>query len=296
MGKIKNLFGGDDSVQLQKKGFSISGELGEGTYSKVKQATWNREGQTTSKVALKIINKKTAPKDFLDKFLPREMEVMKKIKHPNLIRLFELFQISSKLYFVLEWAGHGDLLQYIRLCGPLKESSCRQFFHQLCGGVQYLHDNGIVHRDLKCENILLTKKQVVKIADFGFARIIESNDLSKTYCGSAAYAAPELLQGIPYQGPLADLWSLGVILYIMACASMPFRDSSIKVLLKDQKESLHIPSSQLKDFSPLLKDLLSKTMEFDLLKRYDMAAMVNHPWYIGQGSSAGKNAPSSSSS
>lgn len=281
MGKIKNLFGGDDAAQLQRKGFSISGDLGEGTYSKVKQATWNKEEGCTLKVALKIINKKTAPKDFLEKFLPREIEVMKKIKHPNLIRLFDLFQISSKLYFVLEWAGHGDLLQYVRLCGPLKDDSCRQLFHQLCVGVQYLHDSGIVHRDLKCENILLTKKQIVKIADFGFARLIGSADLSKTYCGSAAYAAPELLQGIPYQGPIADLWSLGVILYIMACASMPFRDSSIKVLLKDQKEPLHIPSSQIKDFSPTLRDLLSKTMAFDLIKRYDMSKMMSHAWYKG---------------
>lgn len=281
MGKIKNLFGGDEGAQLQKKGFSITGDLGEGTYSKVKQASWNKEDGCTSKVALKIINKKTAPKDFLEKFLPREIEVMKKIKHPNLIRMFELFQISNKLYFVLEWAGHGDLLQYVRLCGPLKEESCRQFFHQLCVGVQYLHDSGVVHRDLKCENILLTKKQVVKIADFGFARLIGATDVSKTYCGSAAYAAPELLQGIPYQGPIADLWSLGVILYIMACASMPFRDSSIKVLLKDQKEPLHIPSSQIKDFSPTLKDLLSKTMAFDLIKRYNMSKMMNHAWYKG---------------
>jgi len=296
MGKIKNFFGGDDAAQLQKRGFSISGELGEGTYSKVKQASWNKEEGCTLKIALKIINKKTAPKDFLEKFLPREMEVMKQIKHPNLIRLFELFQISSKLYFVLEWAGHGDLLQYIRLCGPLKDETCRLFFQQLCSGVRYLHDIGIVHRDLKCENILLTKKQVVKIADFGFARLIGARDLSKTYCGSAAYAAPELLQGIPYHGPIADLWSLGVILYIMACASMPFRDSSIKVLLKDQKESLHIPSSQIKEFSPILRDLLSKTMEFDLAKRYDMSKITSHPWYVGGTPKDSKSAQPSTSS
>ena len=256
------------------------GELGEGTYSKVKHATWQKSGEPEPiKVALKIINRKTAPKDFLEKFLPREIEIMKKAKHPNLIRLYELFQIAHKLYFTLEWGGHGDLLQYIRLRGALPEAEAKKFFHQLCSGVEYMHQNNMVHRDLKCENILLSKKNVIKIADFGFARFIEPHEYSKTYCGSAAYAAPELLQGIPYKGPIADVWSLGVILYIMCCSSMPFRDTNIKTLLKDQKEPLHIPSKLTATFNPSLKDLISRILAFDITKRYGMAQLQLHPWY-----------------
>ncbi|CAK8693115.1 testis-specific serine/threonine-protein kinase 1-like [Clavelina lepadiformis] len=308
MGKIKALFSGDDSQQLQKKGYNITGDLGEGTYSKVKQATWTRPGEPNPnpnpvKVALKIINKKTAPKDFLEKFLPREIEIMKKVKHPNLIRLYELFQISSKLYFALEWGGHGDLLQYIRLRGPVKDSECRRFFQEMCAGVEYMHENGMVHRDLKCENILLSKKNSIKIADFGFARDISTGDLSKTYCGSAAYAAPELLQGIPYKGPIADVWSLGVILYIMACSSMPFRDSNIKMLLLDQKEPLHIPSSLVNAFNPVLKDLLCKILCVDLTQRYGIPEIRTHQWFLKKssssqiaGSSSGRNVAEESSS
>ena len=134
----------------------------------------------------------------------------------------------------------------------------------MCTALDYLHGIGIVHRDLKCENVLLSSQNQIKLglfttnayalllilridmvlkrrrsrkqfkADFGFARSIKANEVSKTFCGSAAYAAPELLQGIPYNGPTADIWSMGVILYIMICSSMPFRDNNIKTLLADQ--------------------------------------------------------------
>ena len=169
------------------------------------------------------------------------------------------------MYICLEWAGHGDLLQYVRLKGALKEQECRKFFSDLIEALEYCHSINIVHRDLKCENVLLSKKNQVKLADFGFARKLAPTDLSKTFCGSAAYAAPELrqksktqknlvstvnvsirftvvflVQGIPYIGTIADVWSCGVILYIMACSSMPFRDSNIKTLLLDQRAPLHI--------------------------------------------------------
>nr|XP_002130366.1 testis-specific serine/threonine-protein kinase 1-like [Ciona intestinalis] len=283
MGKIKSFFSADDTNHLKKKGYTVLGDLGEGTYSKVKQASWVKPGDTSQvKVALKIINKKTAPKDFLEKFLPREIEVMKKLKHPNLIRLYELFQISSKLYFTLEWGGHGDLLQYIRLRGPLKDSESHKFFTEMCTGVEYMHQVGVVHRDLKCENVLLSKKNSIKIADFGFAREIGPNENSKTYCGSAAYAAPELLQGIPYKGTIADIWSLGVILYIMCCSSMPFRDANIKTLIKDQKDTLHIPSSVAGTLNSSLKDLMKKIMRFDLNSRFMMPHIKSHAWFIGK--------------
>ena len=151
-----------------------------------------------------------------------------------MVQTFEIISINHKVYIALEWAGRGDLLAYVRLKGALREGETRRLFGEMCAGMDYLHKMEIVHRDLKCENILLCTNNQIKIADFGFARILAANELSRTFCGSAAYAAPELLQGLPYQGPKVDIWSLGVILYIMICSSMPFRDTNIKTLLSDQ--------------------------------------------------------------
>ena len=278
MSKIRALFSSDDSL-LQKRGYTIGSELGEGTYSKVKIATWVRQGEKAGiKVALKIINKKTAPADFKEKFLPRELAIIETLDHPNIIRRYESFEINNKVYICLEWAGHGDLLQHIRLKGPLKDQECYQYFKEMCMGIEYLHKNGIVHRDLKCENILLSKRNSVKIADFGFARNIGSSEKSQTFCGSAAYAAPELLQGKPYKGCIADIWSLGVILYIMCCSSMPYRDGNIKTLIADQKAPLHIPRSVTNTLPHDLKDLLMKILNFNLDRRYDMTKIKEHEW------------------
>jgi len=129
-----------------------------------------------------------------------------------------------------------------------------------------------------CENILLCSNNQVKIADFGFARILRPTELSKTFCGSAAYAAPELLQGLPYEGTKVDIWSLGVILYIMICSSMPFRDSNIKTLLSDQRAPLHIPSTILPGLSREMKELLLKVLSFDHEKRIRMNDLRNDKW------------------
>merc|ERR1719219_181072 len=233
------------------------------------------------KVAIKIINKRTAPKDFLEKFLPRELEILQVLNHRNIVRAYEIIHISTKTYISLEWAGHGDLLQYVRLKGALKETECRKFFQDLMEALEYCHGINIVHRDLKCENVLLSKKNQVKLADFGFARRLAPTDLSKTFCGSAAYAAPELLQGIPYIGTIADVWSCGVILYIMACSSMPFRDSNIKTLLLDQRAPLHIPSAVRATITHQILEFLGRVLVFNPAKRVSLSELKTLRWYVG---------------
>jgi len=270
----------NEEAILARHGFTLGAELGEGTYSKVKHCTWQKPGETTTTkhIAIKVINKKTAPKDFLEKFLPRELDIVRKINHPNVVQTFEIITINHKVYIALEWAGRGDLLAYVRLKGALKETETRRLFTEMCQGVNYLHNMDIIHRDLKCENILLCSNNQVKIADFGFARILRPTELSKTFCGSAAYAAPELLQGLPYEGTKVDIWSLGVILYIMICSSMPFRDSNIKTLLSDQRAPLHIPSTILPGLSREMKELLLKVLSFDHEKRIRMNDLRNDKW------------------
>jgi len=278
---VKTLFSSEDTI-LQKHGYVIAADLGEGTYSKVKSALWQKNGEKQAlKVALKIINRKTAPKDFLDKFLPRELEILKLISHKHVTKAYEILNIGTKTYISLEWAGHGDLLQYVRLKGALKEAECRKFYQELTSALEYLHALNVVHRDLKCENVLLSKKNTIKLADFGFARRLAPNELSKTFCGSAAYAAPELLQGTPYIGTLADVWSTGVILYIMACSSMPFRDNNIKTLLLDQRAPLHIPSAVRQSITPQLLDILGKILTFNPAKRIKIQELKQEPWFVG---------------
>ena len=188
------LFRSETSI-LQKKGYTLGADLGEGSYAKVKSATWLQPGSSSPiKVALKIINGTDVPADFKEKFLPRELDILQLLDHENVIKTLEVFRNGKKTYIALEYAGHGDLLSYVQLRGFLKEHEAAYFFKQMVAGLIYLHMSGVVHRDLKCENILLNDKNSIKIADFGFARRISKNDLSQTFCGSAAYAAPEILQ------------------------------------------------------------------------------------------------------
>nr|KAG5712350.1 hypothetical protein BaRGS_023929 [Batillaria attramentaria] len=177
----------------------------------------------------------------------------------------------------MEHAGHGDLLEYIKLRGAVPEDRTRHMFRQLVQAIAYLHSNNIAHRDLKCENLLLDYQNNIKVSDFGFSRYFEESTLSKTFCGSAAYAAPEILQGIPYYVPLHDIWAAGVILYIMVCASMPYDDSNIKKMIKDQLER-KVGFSRSRVVSPEAKDLIRKILEVNTHKRFTIPQILGHPW------------------
>uniref|UniRef100_A0ABI8A3Q7 non-specific serine/threonine protein kinase n=1 Tax=Felis catus TaxID=9685 RepID=A0ABI8A3Q7_FELCA len=229
----------DDAAILKRRGYILGIHLGEGSYAKVKSAYSER---LKFNVAVKIIDRKKVPTDFLEKFLPREIEIQATLNHRSIIRTYEIFETSDgRIYIIMELGVQGDLLGFIRTRGALHEDDARKKFHQLSSAIKYCHDLDIVHRDLKCENILLDKDFNIKLSDFGFSKRCPRDDsgrlmLSKTFCGSAAYAAPEVLQGIPYQPKVYDIWSLGVILYIMVCGSMPYNDSDIKKMLRIQKE------------------------------------------------------------
>ena len=140
----------------------------------------------------------------------------------------------------MDFAARGDLLSYCRLRGPLEEFHAQHLFRQIVDGLDYLHKMKIIHRDLKCENILLGASNRCLIADFGFARVLREDEVSQTFCGSAAYAAPELLRGVKYSSFSSDIWSLGCILFVMLCHRMPFRDDTVAMLIKDQVNSSNL--------------------------------------------------------
>ncbi|XP_033735334.1 testis-specific serine/threonine-protein kinase 1-like [Pecten maximus] len=266
----------DEVAELKKSGYALGAMLGEGSYAKVKSAY---SSKMNARVAVKIINRKKAPKDFREKFLPRELDIIKMVDHPNVVKLYEIIEFNGKVFMVMEYAGHGDLLEYIKLRGALQEDRAQSMFKQIVYAIGYLHERKIVHRDMKCENLLLDCMNNIKLSDFGFARYYEPSDVSKTFCGSAAYAAPEVLQGIPYHLPSHDVWSMGVILYIMVCASMPYDDSNIKKMVSQQLEK-KIGFSRHKKLSVDVKDLIIRLMEVNVKKRPNVVTIKDHPFVL----------------
>ncbi|NWH61715.1 TSSK1 kinase, partial [Geococcyx californianus] len=224
---------------LGKKGYYLKNTLGKGSYGKVKSAYCDR---LKCHVAIKIIDKNKAPQDFVKRFLSRELQALTSLHHPSIIKTYEIFETASgKVYIVMELGRKGDLLDYIKNTGAMKEDIARIKFQQLASAIKHCHDLDFAHRDLKCENIILDENLNMKLSDFGFSKYLSRDEngriiLSNTFCGSAAYAAPEVLQGMPYDPKISDIWSLGVILYIMVFASMPFDDSNVEKMIHIQNQ------------------------------------------------------------
>lgn len=268
---------------LAQYGYALGHSLGKGSYAVVKSAQSQKHKR---KVAIKIISKKKAPEDYLSKFLPREIQVLKRLRHQHCITLLEAIETNTRIYLIMNLAENGDLLEHIRNNGAMSDDKARCFFLQLLSATDYFHSLGIVHRDLKCENLLLDVNLNILVSDFGFARasmiIPETNKhrLSQTFCGSYAYAPPEILRGIAYDGMLADIWSLGVVLFTMVSASLPFDDSHLKTLLEQVMRPIHFSSR--KDISPEVKDLICKMLQPDVRKRITTAEIRNHIWCLGE--------------
>ncbi|CAF0919846.1 unnamed protein product [Didymodactylos carnosus] len=263
-----------EEFEFQRRGFKLGSLLGEGSYAKVKTAFSERLNR---KIAIKIVNRRKAPIDFQQRFLPRELSILQNLDHPHIIKLYEIFNHGHKVYMILELAGHGDLLDYIKLFGRLPEDRARKMFQQLVSAIEYLHNLKIVHRDLKCENILLDSKNDIKVSDFGFSRLMLEKDLSSTFCGSASYAAPEVLKGTPYIGPPYDCWSLGVVLYIMVYGTMPFDDSNVRKLIRDQLEK-RIHFSRRKAITDECKQLILLLLEPNVKQRGTVEQIWQTDW------------------
>ncbi len=267
---------------LQSYGYTLGESLGKGSYAVVKAAYSQKHKK---RVAIKIVSKRRAPEDYLTKFLPREIQVMKRLRHPNCVCLYEAIETSSRIYLVMDMADNGDLLEHIRSKGALSEEKARDLFRQLIDATAYMHERDIVHRDLKCENLLLTQLNAIMISDFGFSRIqikipeTQKRKLSRTFCGSYAYAPPEILRGIAYDGTMADIWSLGVVLFTMVCASLPFDDSNLKILLDQVSKRVQFPRKRGALLSVEVKNLIGRMLTSDVNDRIDIEGIRNDPWY-----------------
>ncbi|KAJ3132961.1 hypothetical protein HDU90_006497 [Geranomyces variabilis] len=259
--------------------------LGEGTFGKVKLAKHILTGQD---VAVKIVDKIHAPT------LVREIETWRHMHHPNIVRLYEVLCSESRIYMVMEHCTGGEAFDYICKHGRLDDQSddARRIVRQLVQAVGYCHDKNFVHRDLKLENVLLTEDLNVKLIDFGFTRQVNTRKLLDTYCGSVAYAAPEMILGKQYSGPQADVWSLGVILYTLLCGYLPFDDDNEATL---RQKILDLDYELPEFLAPETKDLIQQMLQLKGSERVSIAGVLAHSW-LGNESVAATTAAGSATS
>ncbi|KAH9796313.1 CBL-interacting serine/threonine-protein kinase 23 [Citrus sinensis] len=222
--------GGASRTRVGK--YELGRTLGEGSFAKVKFA---RNTETGENVAIKILDKEKVLKHKMIGQIKREISTMKLIRHPNVIRMYEVMASKTKIYIVLEFVTGGELFDKIASRGRLKEDEARKYFQQLINAVDYCHSRGVCHRDLKPENLLLDANGVLKVSDFGLSALpqqVRDDGLLHTTCGTPNYVAPEVINNKGYDGAKADLWSCGVILYVLMAGYLPFEESNLMALYK----------------------------------------------------------------
>ena len=160
----------------------------------------------------------------------REAAIVTLLDHPYICAMRDVVRTSFHWYMLFEYVNGGQMLDYIISHGRLKEKQARKFSRQISSALDYCHRNSIVHRDLKIENILISKTGDIKIIDFGLSNLFSPRGHLKTFCGSLYFAAPELLQAKQYTGPEVDIWSFGIVLYVLVCGKVPFDDQSMPAL------------------------------------------------------------------
>jgi len=246
--------------------------LGVGSFGKVKLAVHSTTGH---RVAMKIINRRRIATMNMVERIKREIQYLKLLRHPHIIKLYEVITTPTDIIMVMEYAPF-ELFNFIVEKGKVTEDETRRFFQQIISAVEYCHRHKIVHRDLKPENVLLDENYNVKIADFGLSNIMTDGDFLKTSCGSPNYAAPEVINGKLYAGPEVDVWSCGVMLYVMLCGRLPFDDEYIPLLFKKISGGIFTLPSHL---SPETKQLLSSMLVVDPLKRITIENIRKNKWF-----------------
>ncbi|XP_068156919.1 serine/threonine-protein kinase par-1 [Drosophila tropicalis] len=251
--------------------YDIERTIGKGNFAVVKLA---RHRITKNEVAIKIIDKSQLDQTNLQKVY-REVEIMKRLKHPHIIKLYQVMETKNMIYIVSEYASQGEIFDYIAKYGRMSESAARFKFWQIISAVEYCHKKGIVHRDLKAENLLLDFNMNIKIADFGFSNHFKPGELLATWCGSPPYAAPEVFEGKQYTGPEIDIWSLGVVLYVLVCGALPFDGSTLQSL-RDRVLSgrFRIPFFMSSECEHLIRRMLV----LEPTRRYTIEQIKRHRW------------------
>ena len=254
--------------------YIIRRTIGKGTFSKVKLGI---NVKTNKKVAIKILEKsKILEKEDLERIL-REMEMLKKFNHPNVIETYEISETPKSYLIIMEYCEGGELFNYIVKKENLSEEESSFFFYQILNGLEYIHSKGIIHRDLKPENLLLTKNNKLKIIDFGLSNYFDGKNLLQTPCGSPCYASPEMVSGENYNGFFSDIWALGIILFAMTCGYLPFEDKDNDVLFE---KIINCDFQFPNHLSPLCRDLISKILNTNPQERINIQNIKKHKFYL----------------
>ncbi|KAJ0080995.1 hypothetical protein Patl1_10498 [Pistacia atlantica] len=249
--------------------------LGQGTFAKVYHA---RNLKTGESVAIKIIDKEKILKVGLIDQIKREISIMHLVRHPNIVQLYEVMASKTKIYFAMEYVRGGELFNKVAK-GRLKEDVARKYFQQLIGAVEFCHSRGVYHRDLKPENLLLDENGDLKISDFGLSALLDSrrqDGLLHTSCGTPAYVSPEVINKKGYDGEKADIWSCGVVLYVLLAGYLPFYDSNLMEMYKkitrgEFKRPNWIP--------PEVRKLLSRILDPNPKTRITMDKLMDNTWF-----------------
>ncbi|RKP24836.1 kinase-like domain-containing protein [Syncephalis pseudoplumigaleata] len=252
--------------------YEILHTLGTGSFGKVKLAVHSLTGH---RVAIKLVSRRRVKDQDLGERVRREIRHLQRLQHPHIIKLYEVITTPTDIIMVMEYAG-GELFDYISSRSRLNEAEARRFFQQIISALGYCHKEKIVHRDLKPENLLLDDRDNIKIADFGLSNMLTDGEFLKTSCGSPNYAAPEVITGKLYAGPEVDVWSCGVILYVMLCGRLPFDHDHIPTLFRKITEGRYsIPSF----VSSSAQDLLKRMLVVDPLQRITIHEIWQHEWF-----------------
>ncbi|XP_039128612.1 CBL-interacting protein kinase 1 [Dioscorea cayenensis subsp. rotundata] len=267
---------GSDERQVRLGKYEIGRTLGEGNFGKVKYA---RHVDTGHPFAVKILDRRRILSLKIDDQIKREIGTLKLLRHPNVVRLHEVLASKTKIYMVLEYVNEGELFDKIALKGRLREKEARKLFQQLIDAVSYCHHKGVFHRDLKPENVLVDAKGNIKISDFGLSALpqhLGNDGLLHTTCGSPNYIAPEVLANRGYDGAISDIWSCGVILFVMLAGHLPFEDRNLAVLYqKIYRGETHIP----KWLSPGAQNMIKKILNPNPALRINVAGIKADKWF-----------------
>ncbi|KAK7039387.1 Non-specific serine/threonine protein kinase [Favolaschia claudopus] len=255
--------------------YTLSKTLGAGSMGKVKLATHNITGE---KLAVKILPRTTStnPKDASKETRTlREAALSMLLHHPYICGMREMIVHQHHYYMVFEYVNGGQMLDYIIAHGRLRERVARKFARQIASALDYCHRNNVVHRDLKIENILISQTGNIKIIDFGLSNLYDPVGHLSTFCGSLYFAAPELLNAKVYTGPEVDVWSFGVVLYVLVCGKVPFDDQSMPALHAKIKRGLVEYPVWL---SAECKHILSRMLVTNPALRAPLSEILAHPW------------------
>lgn len=249
--------------------------LGRGAFAKVYHA---RNVDTGQSVAIKAVSKQKVLKGGFTAHVKREISIMRRLRHPHIVKLYEVLATKTKIYFIMEFAKGGELFAKISK-GRFSEDLSRRYFQQLISAVGYCHSRGVFHRDLKPENLLLDENWNLKVSDFGLSAVTEQvrpDGLLHTLCGTPAYVAPEILAKKGYEGAKVDIWSCGIILFVLNSGYLPFNDQNLMVMYrKIYKGDFRFPRWT----SPDLRRLISRLLDTNPETRITVDEILKDPWF-----------------